>query len=157
MGFYTYSIRKRLFDGLSTRRPGFKPDVLCMRFLVYKASLRKGFLRVLRHTVVRIIRPMLHKHLHLQIHSQKATWAKLKSPGIKFVLLLKPGAFVGGKKKKYFRRLVLQTFKADDVSTCALHDYFSNRKAVLPIQHTRLASQWSSGIPASDSGISNIA
>ena len=60
MDFYTHGIRNWLVDSLSARRPRFKPDVLYMRFLVYKASLRKGFLRVLRYTVVRIIPPMLH-------------------------------------------------------------------------------------------------
>jgi len=117
MEFYTYGIRNWLVDGLLTRRPGFKPDVLYMRFLVYKASLRKAFLRVLRYTVVQIIPPMLHKHLNLQIHSQKTTWAKLKNPGIKVVLLLKPGAFV---KENCFQSFVLQTFKADYVSICLL-------------------------------------
>ena len=88
-----------------------------MRSLAYKASLRKGFLRVLRYTVVRIIPPMLHKHLNLQIHSQKATQANLKKPGIKVVLLLKPSAFV---KETYFQRFMLQTSKADYVFTCLL-------------------------------------
>jgi hypothetical protein len=114
MDFYIYCIRNWLVNSLLARRPRFKPDVLYMSFLVYKASLRKGFLRVLRYTVVHIIPPMLHTNLNLQIHSQKDTRAKLKNPGIKFVLLLKPGSFV---KEKYFQRLVLQTCKADYVFT----------------------------------------
>jgi hypothetical protein len=113
MDFYIYGIRNWLVDSLSARRPRFKPDILYMSFVVYKASLRKGFLRVLRYTVVHIIPPMLHKNLNLHVHSQKATRVKLKNPGIKFVLL-KPGAFV---KEKYFQRLVLQTCKADYVFT----------------------------------------
>jgi hypothetical protein len=92
-----------------------------MRFLVYRASLRKGFHRVLRYTVVHIIPPMLHKHPNLQIHSQKATRAKLKNPGIKVVLLLKPGVFV---KEKYFQHFELQTFKADYVFTYLLTNVF---------------------------------
>jgi hypothetical protein len=59
---------------------------------------------------------MLHKYLNQQIHSQKTTWAKLKNPGIK-VVLLKPGAFV---KENYFQSFVLQTFKADYVFICLL-------------------------------------
>jgi hypothetical protein len=54
---------KRLFAGLSPRRPGFVPGSRHVGFMVDKVALGQVFLRVLRFYPANIIPPLLHIHL----------------------------------------------------------------------------------------------
>ena len=62
-----------------TARPGFDSTPIHVRFVVDRVELEPVFfLSALQFSVVSIIPPVLHTHLHLQVDlNQKDEWAKL--------------------------------------------------------------------------------
>jgi hypothetical protein len=58
---------RRLVSGFSQRRPGFKPRLVRVSFVVEKVSRGQIFLLLLRFSPFSIISQMLHSHLRLHV------------------------------------------------------------------------------------------